>query len=218
MRRFLRFLVPTFFSLVLVAPARAEVLCRTRSGVVRIRDTCKKKEKPIDLAQLGVMPPTPPDTPDQVREKFFAGTACPGNDPADVMIRVGDLCVDVYEASIWSERSGGTQYGVVSDDYPCRDDGADCTAIYARSVAGVLPARFLTWFQAQQACRNAGKRLLTNAEWQAAAAGTPDPGYDGDGIATCNTYTSGPKETGRGTACISAAGVRDMVGNLSEWV
>jgi hypothetical protein len=200
------------------ASAGAEVLCRTRSGTVKIRDTCRKKEVPVDLAQIGIVAPTPPDTPDQVRAKFFAGTACPGNDPADVMVRVGGLCVDVYEASVWSEASGGSRFGVVSADYPCRSDGGDCTAIFARSVAGALPSRYITWFQAQQACRNAGKRLLTSAEWQAAAAGTPDPGNAGDGITTCNTNTPGPKDTGSAPACVSNAGVRDMVGNVWELV
>jgi formylglycine-generating enzyme required for sulfatase activity len=195
---------------VAASPVRAEVLCRTRAGTVKIREACRKKEQAIDVAQLL--------SPDQVRTKFFAGSACPGNDPADAMVRVGDVCVDVYEASVWSEPAGGTRYGIVSADYPCRSDGTDCTAIYARSVAGVLPSRYITWFQAQQACRNAGKRLLTNAEWQAAAAGTPDPGDAGDGVTTCNTKTSGPKETGVAPACVSAAGVRDMVGNLWEWV
>lgn len=30
----------------------------------------------------------------------------------------------------------------------------------------------MSWFVAQQAALNSGKRLLTNAEWQGAAAGT----------------------------------------------
>ena len=211
--------------------ADAAVLCVSKKGAVFLRDACRKKERAIDPVALGLKGPKgdkgdpgepgpagTPDSPDAVRAKFFAGTACPGNDSTDVMVRVGDLCVDVYEASVWSAPAGGTRYGVVSADYPCAADGSDCTAIYARSVAGVLPSRYVTWFQAQQACRNAGKRLLSNAEWQAAAAGTPDPGNAGDGVTTCNTNTSGLKETGAGTGCVSVAGVRDMVGNLWEWV
>jgi formylglycine-generating enzyme required for sulfatase activity len=49
------------------------------------------------------------------------------------------------------------------------------------------PALYLTWFQAQQACMSVGKRLPTNAEWQAAAAGTPDTGDADDHATTCNT-------------------------------
>ncbi|MPZ91072.1 MAG: hypothetical protein GEU68_05495 [Actinobacteria bacterium] len=52
--------------------------------------------------------------------------------------------------------------GVSSDDYPCNDNGQNCKGkIYARSVAGVTPSRYITWFQAQQALANSGKRLPT---------------------------------------------------------
>ena len=50
-----------------------------------------------------------PDNPDQVRDKFFQGTACPGNDASDVLVKVGPLCVDVYEASLWDSLTGGRQ-------------------------------------------------------------------------------------------------------------
>jgi hypothetical protein len=154
-----------------------------------------------------------PDTADQVRAKFFAGTACPGNDADDIMIKVGSLCVDVYEASVWSTPSGGTQYGTTSDDYPCGDIGNACTgaaAIYARSEIGATPSTSITWLQAQQACANVGKRLLTNAEWQMAAAGTPDGG-------ACNV-SSGTVRLTSASSCVSNWGVTDMVGNVSELV
>ena len=108
---------------------------------------------------------------------------------------VGTSCVDKYEASVWRIPSGQTeliakvkdgtatlaelqggsfQQGATGDDYNCNDNGNDCNVDeYAASVAGVTPARFVTWFQAQQFCRMAGKRLVANAEWQAAAAGHP---------------------------------------------
>ena len=115
--------------------------------------------------------------PNQVRTAFFQGTSCPGNDSTDKMVRVGPLCVDVFEASVWSTLTGGTQYGASTDDYPCDPDGNDCSdptqpnkMIFARSMVGVTPSAGIDWFQAQQACANAGKRLLTNAEWQMAAA------------------------------------------------
>jgi formylglycine-generating enzyme required for sulfatase activity len=50
--------------------------------------------------------------------------------------------------------------------------------VYAVSIPGVPPSACITWFQANQACLLAGKRLLTNREWQGGAAGTPDPGTD----------------------------------------
>jgi len=146
------------------------------------------------------------------------------NDPNDAMVAVGDLCVDKYEATIWSTPTGGTPYGAGSDDYICNDNGQDCGAgaahpIYARSVSGYTPSRYMTWFQASAACNNSGKHLLTNAEWQWAARGTSDPG-GGVSAPNCNTLTtaSGPHNTGAGYNCVSSCGAQDMIGNLWEWV
>ncbi len=103
----------------------------------------------------------------------------------DVMVRVGSVCVDKYESSIWDARTGGNQ---ITGAIPCNVNGQDCTNIYARSVAGVAPKGSITWFQAQQALANSGKRLPSNAEWQMAVAGTPDPGTD-NGTTDCNVST-----------------------------
>ena len=158
-------------------------------------------------------------------------------------VAVGPICIDKYEASVWNiaptqeklirrvqrgranaadlTNGGATQHGITTDDYDsanCSDTGNGCTRVYAVSIPGVTPARFLTWFQAAAACRNAGKRLLTNAEWQAAAFGTPDPGVGGNGIATCNTGAPNVLPTGSAASCVSDIGAFDMVGNLWEWV
>lgn len=117
----------------------------------------------------------------------------------------GTVCLDRYEATVWRVpqpattnaplvrkiqqglatvsdlRAGGaTQLGTTSDDYsPCTDDGQHCADdVYAVSLPSVNPSAFITWFQAQEACANAGKRLPTSAEWQMGADGTPDPGPD----------------------------------------
>jgi hypothetical protein len=127
------------------------------------------------------------------------------------MVKVGSFCMDRYEASVWSKPGGGTQYGVSSDDYPCNDNGQDCNNIYARSVAGVPPSRHISWFQAQQALANSGKRLPTNAEWQQAVAGTPDS-------TACNISTGAVQNTGANAGCVSRFGANDMVGNLWEMV
>jgi hypothetical protein len=162
-------------------------------------------------------------------------------------VRSGPTCIDTYEASVWEIPPGnaatiakikngtvtlaeltaaGVQRGAASDDYGagCPDSGNGCKTLYAVSIAGVTPSRFLTWFQAAAAARNAGKRLPTNAEWQAAALGTPDPGVSAAGSQDCNTANGGGAgvdavvPTGSRSNCVSDVGAFDMVGNLWEWV
>jgi formylglycine-generating enzyme required for sulfatase activity len=84
----------------------------------------------------------------------------------------------------------------------------------------VTPSANITWFQAQAACENARKRLPSNAEWQAAVAGTPDPGSDDDATDCNSTFDGGldPTLTGSRSSCKSSRGAFDMVGNLYEWV
>ena len=88
--------------------------------------------------------------------------------------------------------------------------------VYAVSIPGVLPSTGITWFQANQACLLSGKRLLTNREWQGAAAGTPDPGST-PGPMDCNTNSGGPSNTGSRTNCKSNWGEFDMLGNVADW-
>lgn len=142
-----------------------------------------------------------------------ARSTCPSG-----MSKVGGVCVDRYEDSVWSRPSGGHQFGVTSADYPCDASGQDCRGkIFARSVKGVKPSRGISWFQAQAALTNVGKRLLTNAEWQMAAQGTPDPGAS-PGASDCNTNSAGAVATGSRSNCRSAFGIHDMIGNANEWV
>ncbi len=142
---------------------------------------------------------------------------------ADAVL-VGGVCIDKYEASVFENPPGsadlGTHYGVNAEDYPCRADGSDCPRkVFAHSLAGSTPSVNITWFQAQQACASVGKRLPTNAEWQMAAAGTPDSGNDDDEVTSCNTNSAFvPVASGSRSACVSKWGIYDMVGNAWEWV
>ena len=115
--------------------------------------------------------------------------------------------------------SGATQRGLSSDDYPpaCPDTANGCKDDYAVSIAGVQPSVYINWFQAVAACRNAGKRLATNLEWQMAALGTPDPGTD-NGTTDCNIASTGRVNTGSRNLCVSDVSAFDMVGNVAEWV
>lgn len=164
--------------------------------------------------------------------------------PADAVVS-GAVCMDKYEASVWRvpnpsaankglvkkirqgkatladlAKGGATQLGTAGDDYaPCVDNGQNCADdIYAVSLPSVTPSAHITWFQAQVACENAAKRLPSNAEWQGAVVGTPDPGPD-DGSTDCNTdEAQAVVPAGSRSGCVSARGAFDMVGNLYEWV
>jgi len=114
--------------------------------------------------------------------------ACAGN-PAvagDTMVRVGSVCVDKYEAKI--------------------------VGSVAQSVAGDTPTISVNWITAARACAKAGKRLLTNAEWQVAATGTP--------AGSCNIPGAGGTLAANNAnpACVSTDLVVNMVGNAVEWV
>jgi len=159
-------------------------------------------------------------------------------------VPAGAVCMDRYEGSVWRvpnpnttnaplvakiqlgtataadlTAGGATPLGTLGDDYaPCAADGQNCADdIYAVSLPAVVPAANLTWFQAQEACANAGKRLPTSAEWQLGATGTPDAGPD-NGTTNCNSDAGSATLTGARKDCRSARGAFDMVGNLDEWV
>jgi formylglycine-generating enzyme required for sulfatase activity len=154
--------------------------------------------------------------------------------------------VDKYEASVWQipaanqallqrvqsgtatladlNAAGATQINGSSScnagQFPATFDatGNWTSPLYAVSIPGVKPTECVTWFQAEQACALSGKRLLTNQEWQRAAAGTPDPGTD-DGSTDCNVASAGASvATGSRSNCVSSWGIFDMVGNAYEWV
>lgn len=146
-----------------------------------------------------------------VVEEALAERPCP-----DGMVAVGDVCVDRYEASAWTQPGcQGTQLGAGdADDYPPTfpDTGAGALPVYACSAPGVGPSAWITWFQAERACAAVGKRLCTLGEWQAAAVGTPD----GE---PCHVdpFAGQASHIAEGTGCVSAWGASDMVGNVAEW-
>lgn len=162
-------------------------------------------------------------------------------------VAVGNLCVDKYEASVWrlpedaiivrkavlglltaeqlralgAEQVGTIPTGTCSGEeygpaFP--RNGHWTERLYALSLPGVLPSTCITWFQAEQACRLSGKRLLTNEEWQAAVAGTPDPNDDDDQRTTCVTNSDFAQPAGSRPRCVSNWGAYDLIGNVWEWV
>jgi hypothetical protein len=155
------------------------------------------------------------------------------------MIVSGPNCIEKYESSLWYVTDpaliqlikedkiivpppGMTQVGLLGSDWQiggCKQNGAGCKNIFALSIRGVIPARNVNYFAAAAACRNSGKRLLTNAEWQAAALGTPDPGSSDNTTTECNVGSSlNVAVTGIRSSCKSDVGAHDMIGNVIELV
>jgi formylglycine-generating enzyme required for sulfatase activity len=165
----------------------------------------------------------------------IARAQCPSG-----MVQSGSTCMDRYEASVWKvtdtncvraikdgrdlpryclEQS--VQVGINGVDYidaQCQFNGGGCTDIYALSLPGVMPARSINYFIAAAACRNSGKRLPSNAEWQASALGTPDPWPQNDPANQCNLNSPSISLTGSRSQCVSDVGAFDMVGNVIEFV
>lgn len=152
----------------------------------------------------------------------------------DEVVRVGRgssaFWIDRYESAAIGDNgvqygnSSGAGYGQLTRSGQWSSDGGAGPSGRAVSFALTSAAAYLTWFQANELCRAAGKRLPTRSEWISAAQGTIDPGANaavlGSGVVAngdCNTSGMGPRNTGRGDACRSAWGAQDMIGNLGEW-
>ncbi|HEV7735288.1 MAG TPA: SUMF1/EgtB/PvdO family nonheme iron enzyme [Candidatus Binatia bacterium] len=224
------------------------VLCQKRTGVLVVREACKRKERVADPVALGLQ--GPPGSQGIQGSQGPQGTPGVGpltTCPPDAVL-VGTACIDRFESSLWQvpaaaaavltavrngtvtqsdlTATGATQVGCTDVSFGHAAIPATFPAsgnwtepIYAVSIVGVLPSACVTWFQAEQACALSNKRLATNQEWQRAAAGTPDSGVD-DGATLCNivSVTGSPSSTGSRSACVSSWGTFDMVGNVNELV
>jgi len=105
--------------------------------------------------------------------------------------------------------------------HPDHWDQADAT--------GNQPVIGVSWHEAQAYCTWAGRRLPTDAQWEAAARGGDQRRYpwgneapDGTrarfAIGADHPYRDGLAAVGTHPAGASAYGVHDLAGNASEWV
>ncbi len=170
----------------------------------------------------------------------------------DQLVKVGDFWIDRFENSVWenpdctNDISDDQPYGTISNQYPWYMPWTgDWKHLYGVkfhtcSLSDVDPSFSGQWFNLQMMCTLSGKELCTNAQWQAAAFGTYDPGKWPDTeiecadtqsgntmppAGKCNNCSYGIRKTGHAggnpggeDSCISNWGAEDMVGNLWEVV
>jgi formylglycine-generating enzyme required for sulfatase activity len=190
-------------ALVAAMPAAAGTL-KCPPDSVKIGNAC------IDLYEASVWQIAPTNT--SLVKKVQAGKATLAN------LTAGGATQLAPAATCAGPSDYGINFPNTGNWAPVLGSVPPSPGVYAVSIPGVQPSACITWFQANQACLLAGKRLLTNREWQGAAASTPDPGTD-NGTTDCNVgNTLAPSNTGSRSSCKSAWGVFDMVGNVDEWV
>jgi hypothetical protein len=226
-------------------PTCAAILCQKPSGAVVVREACRRREVTLDLSRFGGVGPQGPPGPAGVGpltncppDSVLVGPTCvdkyeastwqvdPTNTALVAKIKTGIVTIEDLTSGGATQLCGGPNHDEVPTNFPKSGQwtslaGANppSPGVYAVSVAGVVPTRCLSWFQAAQACRLSGKRLLTNLEWQDAAAGTPDPGTD-NGTTDCavGLEIGAVALTGSRPGCKSSWGTFDQVGSMGEWV
>ncbi|MEC7114431.1 MAG: SUMF1/EgtB/PvdO family nonheme iron enzyme, partial [Bacteroidota bacterium] len=160
----------------------------------------------LDAAIRVALGEAQPDSDGRVPARRLAPVPASASVGTLPMRRVGDFYVDATEALVVRDGS-------------------------ARSVAGMVPTA-ANWFEADEACRTAGKRLCTVEEWRQACSGerfsdwlvegrrwpysdiwSPTLCWDSGNSTRTSAY-----ETGQKPFCKSPEGVYDLTGNVWEWV
>lgn len=114
--------------------------------------------------------------------KLGTGAGCP-----EGMARTGSFCIDRFEIAL--EGKDGTRFR--HNVHP--PEGMD--GLSAISIPEVSPQGHLSQPQAMKACQNAGKRLCTSDEWEAACkgkAGNPFPYGAAMDASACNVDKRSP--------------------------
>jgi formylglycine-generating enzyme required for sulfatase activity len=95
---------------------------------------------------------------------------------------------------------------------------------YGNNAYTEYPVVYVDWNQASDYCLWAGRRLLTEAEWEKAARGIDGRLYPWGNQPPASNYLNYNKSTGDTTAVgsypegVSPFGALDMAGNVWEWV
>ena len=164
-----------------------------------------------ELEKAGAAPPTA-----VVAAEAAAPVPVPGTSPmVEIKTAKGAFWIDRYEATM--------------------DDKGR-----ALSLSAVQPAN-ASWFEANEACGKAGKRMCTSYEWVSACAGKDAVDDDNNGN-FADDYVEGnqfpyadyhepgychvdgdrregrAQDTGSSARCMTPTGVYDLAGNVEEWI
>ncbi|MEM7155269.1 MAG: SUMF1/EgtB/PvdO family nonheme iron enzyme [Myxococcota bacterium] len=174
------------------------------------------------------------DTPGMVC--VFAGEFIRGSDdprvPSDEVpqttIFLDEFEIDEFEVTV-AEYVACFEAGACSEPGDAFGDGSDCN--WMRAGLDEHPINCIDWFQADDYCTWADKRLPTEAEWEKAARGVDGRTHPwGEDEPTCNlaVMNDGGFGCGIGTPSLpvgsrspdgdSPYGLKDAAGNVWEWV
>jgi formylglycine-generating enzyme required for sulfatase activity len=209
--------------------------CRVASGQEDSGTSARAAHRELSLTN-GLLP-----GPSKLRAAETPSAGCP-----EEMARVGNACVDRYEAHLVTTSPDGGRVKFPPNERPSREQ-----RYVARSEPGVVPQAYISRVEAAEACANAGKRLCSVDEWYRACRGPEKTTYPyGRNFerSICNVgkphllsrfFGTNPKawqydahfnnpmlselpgflaRTGEYSGCVNAYGVFDMVGNVQEWV
>jgi ergothioneine biosynthesis protein EgtB len=79
------------------------------------------------------------------------------------------------------------------------------------------PVCGVSWYEADAYARFVGKRLPTEAEWEAAASWQPDTAQSSLAFCHCGQQADGTAAVDRPSGQISPSGCIDLLGNVWEW-